>query len=584
MNYLPVQLPVAKPTNKLTTFAQKGENLLDLSQFTGSDYAQRIENLLPIANARLEKSQGYTEFLTKGTLPITDLVRYNGNTYYGQDTKLYVNDSSIKTMTGTGVFSIVLFGDYIYATNGTEKVGRVSSVLAFDAQTANFVLGEKITGGTSGATGIILEQTDAGVTGTLTLGQVTGTFANDEVITSASGSADVNGVLTFTYTTITNAPICKKLFIYNKRLVCGAISTDKSKVICSEEFVGTFPPFVFPAAASPALVTDQFNYSFSNGGDVNDFAVLGSQLITFYDKGEAGIRADVLDYSGVGVRLNIVTDFQRTGFGGMSAISTKYGVFYSNATGVYQMTSGGSTNQPYSEQQVQISSLFDDRIIENIDFSNSALFLDEKRNLLLISCAESSSFNNLVLVYNIDTKAWTRRTSWYISSFYYDDYIYAGSSFEGKIYKLFDGQQDGANDISITFEQELTQAEVMGLKQLKEVYAGGKLSQGQIVTISFDIYDKAGILVLDYKNITWSPNATSFSHATGIGTAKFGSAIGSGDSSSVSTVNSWLHKMLKIYEYSRIVLRITEESGLPMELSWLSVKTEDKGVNKKYTI
>ena len=79
MNYQPVSLQVGKTTSKMTTFAEKGENLLDLAQFTDKPYAQRIENLLPIASARLEKSQGYTDHREQGTAPITDVVIYNGN-------------------------------------------------------------------------------------------------------------------------------------------------------------------------------------------------------------------------------------------------------------------------------------------------------------------------------------------------------------------------------------------------------------------------------------------------------------------------------------------------------------------------
>jgi hypothetical protein len=590
MNYIPSELPVGTTASKQTTFAKKGENLLDLSQFLGTDYAKRIENLLPIADGRLEKCQGYTDYRTQGTAPITNSIIFNGNDYFGTGDKLYVNSTLVKTMAGSGTFSLVRFGDYIMVTNGTEKVGRVTSTLAFDGQTVNYTVGLKVTGGTSGATGIILEMTDAGATGTLTLGEVTpnpttgSLFIDNENLTdSGTGNGVVNGTLTFTYTTISLAPICERLFIYNKRLVCGAISTDKTKVICSEEFTGTFPVFTFPAAATPALTTDQFNYSFSNGGDVKDFAVLGSQLITLYARGEAGIRADVLDYSGVGVRLNIITDFQRQGLGGLRALSTKYGVFYTNDAGVYQMTSGGNTNQPYSEQQVVITKLFDDAFIDTLDFSNSTLYLDEKRNLLYIACAESSSFNNLVLVYNIDTKAFTRRTGWYISSFYNDGLtVYGSSSIEGKIYKLFDGNTDGDQDIAIIFEQEFTQGNIAGLQMLQEVYAGGSLADDQTVTIEFDIYNKAGTLISNYKTLDWSLSAISGS-GLGIGTGGIGSTpIGGGGAYSLTT-QSLFHKMLKIHEWSRLVVRLTEESGLPLELNWLSLVTVDKGVNKKYT-
>jgi len=521
MNYTPVQLPVAKTTNKLTTFAPKGENLLDLPEFTSLDFATRIENLLPVAGAKLEKSKGYTDYLTNGTTQISNSVKYNGVTYYGQDDKFYKNDGTtntlIHTMTATGVFSIVRFGEYILVTNNSEKVGRY----------------------------------------------------------------DISGT---SYAAITLAPICKRLFIFNKRLACGGISTDLSEVICSEEFVGSNPPFEFPAASSPALTTDQFDFSFANAGEVNDFGQLGSQLITVYKQGESGIRADVIDTSGLGVRLNIITDFQRTSLGGIRALSTKFGLFYTSSAGVLQMLSGGATNQPYSEQNNVISNLFDDPFINTLDFDNSSLYLDEKRHLLYISCAQNSSFNNFVLIYNLDTKQWTRRTGWYISSFYNDGLtVYGSSSIEGKIYKLFDGNSDGDLDIKITFEQEFTEGQVISLSMLEEIYAGGKLSAGQVINIELDIWDKAGILKPNYKTLTWGLSSASPS-GLGIGTGGGGTLpIGSGGIASSSTIASWFHKQVKIFEYSRLVVRVTEESGLPLELNWLSLITKEKGVNRKYT-
>lgn len=66
--------------------------------------------------------------------------------------------------------------------------------LSYDALTTDFVAGEVVTGGTSSATGTIyrIEATSA-TTGLLWLTGVTGTFVDNEAITSASGAADANG-------------------------------------------------------------------------------------------------------------------------------------------------------------------------------------------------------------------------------------------------------------------------------------------------------------------------------------------------------------------------------------------------------
>ena len=84
-------------------------------------------------------------------------------------------------------------GEYYIAVSAR----RPPSTLAYDTQTANFTAGLTITGGTSGATGLIVTDTDGGATGTLELREIVGAFVDNEIITdSSTGSATVNGTLT----------------------------------------------------------------------------------------------------------------------------------------------------------------------------------------------------------------------------------------------------------------------------------------------------------------------------------------------------------------------------------------------------
>jgi hypothetical protein len=107
-----------------------------------------------------------------------------------------------------GYYSSVQFGtaggDYLYAVNGMDRpqlydgadwqaVDSATRALPYDTQTGNFTAGLTVTGGTSGATGVIVADTDAGATGTLRLLSITGTFIDNEIITdSATGSATTN--------------------------------------------------------------------------------------------------------------------------------------------------------------------------------------------------------------------------------------------------------------------------------------------------------------------------------------------------------------------------------------------------------
>ena len=66
--------------------------------------------------------------------------------------------------------------------------------LAYDGQTVNFTVGHLITGGTSGATGTLVEQADAGATGTIILSNVVGDFENNDALTDeGTGDGDATG-------------------------------------------------------------------------------------------------------------------------------------------------------------------------------------------------------------------------------------------------------------------------------------------------------------------------------------------------------------------------------------------------------
>lgn len=88
--------------------------------------------------------------------------------------------------------------------DGIDTAGYVFSViaqkapdtLAYDAQSVNFSVGKVLTGGTSGATGRIIADSDGGTTGTLTLHTINGVFVDNELITDTNGgSATANGAL-----------------------------------------------------------------------------------------------------------------------------------------------------------------------------------------------------------------------------------------------------------------------------------------------------------------------------------------------------------------------------------------------------
>lgn len=84
-------------------------------------------------------------------------------------------------------------GFYYIATSAE----RPPATLLYDTQTQNFTVGQMLRGVTSGATGRIVTDTDAGATGTLLLTDISGIFLDDEIIRDeGTGSATANGTQT----------------------------------------------------------------------------------------------------------------------------------------------------------------------------------------------------------------------------------------------------------------------------------------------------------------------------------------------------------------------------------------------------
>lgn len=126
-------------------------------------------------------------------------------------------------------------------TNITIRT-KVSYPLLYDTQTANFTVGQVVTGATSGATGIIQSQSvDYGTTGELVLLSETGTFVNNELITDPlGGSALVNMAAQTTYSTVASQAIWLE----------GSISSQDSSI----DYTISNPVSTRMVAAAPTIV------------------------------------------------------------------------------------------------------------------------------------------------------------------------------------------------------------------------------------------------------------------------------------------------------------------------------------------
>lgn len=92
---------------------------------------------------------------------------------------------------------------------------RPGSTLAYDTQTANFTVGNVVTGASSGATARIVADSDSGATGTLTLTDIAGEFVDNEIITdTGSGSATVKGTLSHQNVTLDSTGVTAQRTAY----------------------------------------------------------------------------------------------------------------------------------------------------------------------------------------------------------------------------------------------------------------------------------------------------------------------------------------------------------------------------------
>jgi len=302
--------------------AKQGENLRDLPQLLSTDFALKIENYLLTSEGGLRMRKGYTESLSEsGVNGMKVLGEWTSNLVvvgWGQKVGIgnLVDGTTTEVKTDfviSGIFSGARYGDYFFVASPGDKIGRISFTLDYDNQTTNFSVGELITGGTSGAKAIILQNSDAGATGTLTLGTIEGTFEDNEALTTpGGGDGNVDGTLGFTYTEISNAPKATIIKAIGPRLF--AVTADDETIIrYSNVDAGTNPPF--SAWSDSVSATDGGQIYFRNPGKINDIVAFSKIVCVFADRGVWAFHIEVIDVGGTLEKIE-QTDMYRVETGG----------------------------------------------------------------------------------------------------------------------------------------------------------------------------------------------------------------------------------------------------------------------------
>lgn len=568
--------------NTTSLTPKSGLDLRTLPQLLSPENAITLKNYIISGDGGLKKRKGIKElFDASSATAITALEKWTDNLYlFGYaSTKLAVYNISagtvtdIKTNFNTTVTSIQRYGDYAFVASPGDKIGEVSFTLAYDAQSANFATGLVLTGGTSGATAIILEDADAGATGTLTLGNISGTFVTNETITdSATGSATSNGVVGYTYAAISAAPKARVIRVVDTRLFAGDLEDNRAAVKYCDVDDGTNPPFQTWTVGTGATQSGLLSYR--NAGTVNLIENLGNVIIAGCEEGKWAFTIDTIDSAGTLSKVDNTVMYSLDS-GMKAALHSDEGVFYVNAEGLWQLVSLGQSNIKFSDQESLISEKLGDEFFDNANFDDASIVKDDKTNQLLITYREDSSTNNQVLVYNTQMGAFGIFTGWNVREFMNDEgIIYAGGASTSKVWQIFKNEDDDGNDIWYEFEQELSVGQLWTKKELLGQYIQGELSPGTSPVIRFSIYDKDGNFIKDKLELQWS-YGTSDLTARGYGELSWGDAVG-GDIDSAGEVDNFAGSRARIKNFQRIRVNISGNDKEAHTINWLSLQTKEK--------
>ncbi len=180
--------------------------------------------------------------------------------------------------------------------------------------------------------------------------------------------------LALTITAVVSSPHAKILRAIGPRLYAGNLSTDATAIAYSYVDNGSNPPFTNFTVGTGADAGGLVNYR--NAGDVTAIDSLGANVVVGARKGKWSFSTTTIDSGGTLVKDDQIV-LQRIDMGmARTTIVIPKGLFYVNTGGIWQLSSIGQSNVPFSEQEGEASLILGVNYFTNIDLTNADFAYD----------------------------------------------------------------------------------------------------------------------------------------------------------------------------------------------------------------
>jgi hypothetical protein len=407
----------------------------------------------------------------------------------------------------------------------------------YDGQTGNFTVGSTVTGGTSGVTGIIEEDTDAGATGTLRLAEVTvnGKFLDNEAITdAATGAAVANG--------------------------------DSFLNLTRED-----PYIVDWERAGQAKDMGNLQNSVSGSESFGDIGVI------FYKEEIYAFYNELRDVGGTLTKTQKEFKVEpNSGGGERGVLSTSFGILFGNKNGLSLLKNNGSIKN--------LTEFVSDENIQEFDVTDMDWVHIPEREVVIATIRKNAQVNNFGYWFSTKTMGGSDKplfgtiTGWVINRFLLiGRTVYGASSTSPKVVELLPDNiyDDEGGTVYYTYKQPLNAGQLETVKDILRQDIGAELSS--LHNIRFQI------LGLNELETTEDETGIDYSVTGGGvvgGMAAYGESaygeVGYGDSE-VASNTKYVEKpgFKKAYGYKNYIVKITGNDQLPQKWRYISIHIQE---------